>query len=240
VTVGSQTSSSHYDRHYAQGGFRHEERRPHWRDWVQRHYVEEFGLLPGERILDIPCGDGFWSSVLTGLGFEVVGIDLSRGGVEVARNRYPGIEFLVGDAEAELPVEEHGFDVVFSRGISHLHHVDLVTDSSLRMARNLMRYVRPGGLLLVSYNTRRDGSRAPRHAHHPVSDLVRLFESAGDVCKVEVVGSYVQIGVQHWDAPRKRTRRPASTTLLLELRRIRRGVGRRLRAASLQVRRTSS
>jgi SAM-dependent methyltransferase len=237
--MGSRTSSSHYDRHYAQGGFRHEERRPHWRDWVQRHYVEEFGLRSGERILDIPSGDGFWSSVLTELGFDVVGIDLSRGGVEVARNRYPGIEFLVGDAEEELAVEEQGFDVVFSRGISHLHHVDLVTDASLRMAWNLMRYVRPGGLLLVSYNTRRDGSHAPRHAHHPVSDLVRLFESAGDVFKVDVVGTYVQIGVQHRDAPRKRTRRPPPTPPLLVLRRVRRGVGRRLRAASHRVRRPS-
>ena len=61
-----------------------------------------------------------------------------------------------------------------------------------------MRYVKPNGLLLVSYFTERRGGGTPNHAYHPVSDLVRLFELAGDVRKVEVVGDFVQLGVRQW------------------------------------------
>jgi SAM-dependent methyltransferase len=226
-----QAKASRYDQLYASGGFGYETCRPHWREWVRRHYVEAFDLRPRERLLDIPCGDGFWTSVFSELGFDASGVDLSPGGVEAARGRYAGIEFAIGNAEEDLPFDDRGFDVVFSRGITHLHHADLFREASLRMARNLMRYVRPGGLLLVSYHTRRDGGHADRHAQHPVSDLVRLFEAAGDVFKVEVVDDYVQIGVQHRDAQRVQAR-PTSTRA--HARRLGRGLVLRLRCAVLR------
>jgi hypothetical protein len=100
---------------------------------------------------------------------------------------------------------------VFSRGITHLHQANLFTERSDRMVRNLMRYVRPGGLLLVSYFTLRDGTMAPsgHHANHRLSDLVKLFEPAGDVFHVATFENFVQIGVQHPRAPWKgRRRRP--------------------------------
>lgn len=212
--MGQQPKVSHYDRLYAGGGFGYEAQRRRWRAWVRRHYVDAFGLQRGERLLDIPCGDGFWTSVLAELGLDARGVDLSPGGVEAAKSRYPDIEFAVGNAEQDLPFAERSFDVVFSRGITHLHRPELFTDESIRMARNLMRYVAPGGLLLVSYYTKRDGSLATRHAQHPVSDLVKLFEAGGDVFRVEVVGDFVQIGVQHREAPRRPPRpRGWSTTM---------------------------
>ena len=200
--MAQEEKTSRYDRLYASGGFGYESQRAYWREWVGRHHVSAFDLRPNEQVLDSPCGDGFWTSVLTELGFRACGIDLSPKGVEVARERYPGIEFHVGDAEQDLPVEPGSFDIVFSRGITHLHRPELITENSTHMARNLMRYVRPGGLLLVCYYTKRDGDRRPRHAQHPVSELVRLFETAGDPFKVEVVDDYVVIGVQHHEAPR--------------------------------------
>ena len=200
--MGQPAKVGHYDRLYASGGFGYEANRPRWRAWVGQHYIEAFGLQAGERLLDIPCGDGFWTSVFAELGFDACGVDLSPGGIDTAWQRYPGIAFAVGDAEQDLPFAKRSFDVVFSRGITHLHRPKLFKDSSLRMARNLMDYVRPGGLLLVSYYTKRDGSQPDRHAQHPVSDLVELFETAGDVFKVEVIDNFVQIGVQHRDAPR--------------------------------------
>ena len=231
--MGKQTKVSHYDRLYAGGGFGYEANRPRWRQWVAQHYIGAFGLQAGERLLDIPCGDGFWTSVLAELGFDACGVDLSPGGVEAAKTRYPGIEFAVGAAEQDLPFAERSFDVVFSRGITHLHRPELFKDSSFRMAGNLMRYVRPGGLLLVSYYTKRDGSQPDRHAQHPVSDLVRLFEAAGDVRKVEVVDNFVQIGVQHHDAPRPLV---ASTSGGLA-RRVGRGMVPRVRTAAGAARR---
>ncbi len=163
--------------------------------------MQAFGLEPGQKLLDIPCGDGFWSSVFAKAGFVVVGVDLSPGGVEMARRRYPGIEFLTGNAEETLPVPQASFDVVFSRGITHLHRRELFTDRAFRVVANLMSYVKPGGILLISYHTKRDGAGPDRHVQHPVSDLVRLVESAADPGRIEVVDDFVQIGAQHRHAP---------------------------------------
>jgi len=184
----SDGSASTYDRHYRAGGFGYEADRRRWASWVREHYIRAFDLPPGGRLLDIPCGDGFWSSTFRDAGFKVTGLDLSEGGIEVARSRYPGIRFAIANAEEKLPVDLDGFDVVFSRAITHLHRRELITESSTRMIRNLMRYVAPGGVLLLSYNTKRDGSMdsAGTKVDHPISQLVALCERAGEVTRVEL------------------------------------------------------
>jgi SAM-dependent methyltransferase len=199
-----------YERHYASGGFGYDARRAQWTTWAWRHYVRTFKLgplvpLPGRRptVLDIPCGDGFWTSVLASLGFDAQGIDLSPTGVAQARKRYPRLTFHEGNAEEALPVPERSFDVVFSRAITHLHRSDLTEPATLKMASNLMSYVKDDGQLLVSFFTKRDGGGTGRHHYHPVSDLVRLFEHAGDVWRVDVVDNFVQIGVRHRDVVRR-------------------------------------
>ena len=73
---GPVAPASDYDQHYAAGGFGYEERRDHWLAWARRHYVDAFGLKTG-RLLDVGCGDGFWTSVFRELGFEATGVDLS-------------------------------------------------------------------------------------------------------------------------------------------------------------------
>jgi SAM-dependent methyltransferase len=201
-----------YGRRYLAGGFGYEAQRRYLRRWLRRHYVRAFGFPRGGRVLDVPCGDGFWTSLLHGEGFDAVGIDRDPGGVTVARRRYPGIDFHVGDAEQPLPVTGT-FDVVFSRGISHLHRETLIDDSSIRMVRNLMSYVAAGGLLLLSYHTRRDGSRTKSHSHHAVGPLVTLAEHAGDVTRVEVVNDFVQIAVEHRTGPRRDGRRLVTKAL---------------------------
>lgn len=198
----------HYDDHYRAGGFGYDTDRAHWVAWTLQHYVEAFDLRTygGETrpaLVDVACGDGFWTSVFSELGFDACGIDLSEGGVAVARDRYPHLEFSVGNAEMAFPTEAP-FDVVFCRAISHLHHQDLSRVATQKLTANLMRHVAPSGTLLVSYFTRRDGSGTPRHHYHPVSDLVCLFEAVGDVWRVDVVDDFVQLGVRH-RAPGRRS-----------------------------------
>jgi len=205
---GGNVAGARYESHYASGGFGYDARRVQWTGWAWRHYVRTFRLgplvpIPGHRpaLLDIPCGDGFWTSVMARLGFDAQGVDLSPAGVARARERYPKLSFYEGNAEETLPVPERSFDVVFSRAITHLHYPDLTAPGTLQMARNLMRYVKDDGQLLVSYFTKRDGGGTERHYYHPVSDLVRLFEQAGDVWRVDVVGDFVQMGVRHRGSP---------------------------------------
>lgn len=64
------------------------------------------GIKPGERVLDLGCGQGYLAREIAALGALVTGVDASPRLIEVARDRSPrDIRFLVGDATrlAELP-----------------------------------------------------------------------------------------------------------------------------------------
>ncbi len=70
---------------------------------------------PGERILDLGCGDGVLAAKLTAMGCEVVGVDASE--MQVAAARKLGVDARVMAGEA-LPFREE-FDAVFSNAALH-------------------------------------------------------------------------------------------------------------------------
>jgi len=196
--------ASDYDQLYASGGFGYDERREYWLEWARVHYVQAFDLTPG-LLLDVGSGDGFWTSIFAELGFEATGVDISPGGIEAARSKYPGSSFLVADADQPLPFEAGSFDVIFCRAISHLSAQDLETPRAISLIGRLTALLAPGGILLASYNSTRDGRIVNGRTHHPVSTLVRLLEHGGIPYRVEVVGNYVQIGVSRAGAPTRRS-----------------------------------
>src|SRR5579862_6524540 len=77
--------------------------------------VELLAPQPGERILDLGCGDGALTKKLVDLGCEVVAVDSSPPQIEAARKL--GLDAHVVSAE-ELPFREE-FDAVFSNAVLH-------------------------------------------------------------------------------------------------------------------------
>ncbi len=77
--------------------------------------VELLAPRPGERILDIGCGDGALTEKLAALGCDVVGVDSSAEQVAGARAR--GLDCRVASGE-ELPFANE-FDAVFSNAALH-------------------------------------------------------------------------------------------------------------------------
>ena len=105
------------DRKTGYGGYRYDGR---WRkvaDAMTRHY----GLRPGDRILDVGCGKGFLLYDFTQAlpGVEVAGIDISRYGIEHAKEEVR--PYLQVASAAELPFPDHSFDLVVS--ITTLHNL---------------------------------------------------------------------------------------------------------------------
>jgi trans-aconitate methyltransferase len=77
--------------------------------------VELLAPMPGERILDLGCGDGYLTAKLAGMGCHVLGVDASEAQVEGARKL--GLEAEVKDAQALDFSSE--FDAVFSNATLH-------------------------------------------------------------------------------------------------------------------------
>jgi trans-aconitate methyltransferase len=97
--------------------------------------VELLAPRPGERILDLGCGDGALTKRLVELGCEVVAVDSSAPQVEGARTL--GLDAHVMSAEALPFVEE--FDAVFSNAVLHW-----IKDADPMIA-GVYRSLKPGG-----------------------------------------------------------------------------------------------
>jgi trans-aconitate methyltransferase len=77
--------------------------------------LELLAPRPGERILDLGCGDGALTKKLLDLQCEVVAVDSSAAQIEAARSL--GLDARVVDAET-LPFQQE-FDAVFSNAVLH-------------------------------------------------------------------------------------------------------------------------
>lgn len=123
--------------------------------------VEELGLGPGARVLDVGCGPGRHANALGQLGIEVVGVDISERFLAVARRHAPaGVTFQRRDAR-DLRFDEE-FDTVISlcqgafglsggpasgwRGPAGERPVD----PDLPVLEGIARALRPGGQVAVS------------------------------------------------------------------------------------------
>ncbi|UWZ83257.1 class I SAM-dependent methyltransferase [Occallatibacter riparius] len=78
--------------------------------------VEWLDAKPGERILDLGCGDGQLTAQLAAIGTNITGVDSSAAMVEAAKSR--GIAAEQGSAE-QLPFPANQFDAVFSNAALH-------------------------------------------------------------------------------------------------------------------------
>lgn len=74
----------------------------------------------GGLVLDAPCGTGILAPFLRGIGFRVVGADISGNMLAAARGRAVPVHCLRGDVE-HLPIRARSVDaVVVSRFLMHL------------------------------------------------------------------------------------------------------------------------
>ncbi len=104
-------------------------------------------MNPG-RILDVGCGDGFWSAhVARKSGAAVVGIDPFEVDINVARKRHVGrASFVLGAAES-LPFGDGEFDAVVS--VCVFEHLQ----DDRKALEEVRRVLRPGGVFVATVDS---------------------------------------------------------------------------------------
>ncbi len=104
-------------------------------------FLNLVGDVRGKRVLDLACGEGFYSRRLKALGAaSVVGVDISAQMIELAeqqeRETPQGIEFICADV-CELG-DLGQFDIVVA---AYLLHYASSVDDLARMCRNIRRHL---------------------------------------------------------------------------------------------------
>ncbi|MFN0088425.1 MAG: class I SAM-dependent methyltransferase [Blastocatellia bacterium] len=156
----------------------------------QKHsFVTRYGegvlalLAPaaGERILDVGCGTGHLTDLISRSGAIVTGIDNSTEMIATAHAAYPAIEFVVADA-SEFSFDRP-FDAIFSNAALHWVH------RAEEAVRCMSRALRPGGRFVVEFggrgNVRRIYSALEEAIREQTGNLVtaqNYFPSIGEYC----------------------------------------------------------
>ncbi|HZD21801.1 MAG TPA: methyltransferase domain-containing protein [Acidimicrobiia bacterium] len=108
--------------------------------------VEVLGLVPGDKVLDAPCGHGRIAKLLASRGMEVTGVDATREFIDLAREdateRRVHVSYHVGDLR-ELGVDGP-FDAVVCWFTSFGYFDDHGNQAVLE---EFARVLRPGGQL---------------------------------------------------------------------------------------------
>jgi ubiquinone/menaquinone biosynthesis C-methylase UbiE len=98
-----------YDDWWLQRGLYESRANPDWTAERDQAF-EAIRALPPKRTLDVACGTGFVTRLLSG---KVTGLDQSDAMLEVAREQAPAATFVQGDG-IELPFEDGTFERLFT------------------------------------------------------------------------------------------------------------------------------
>ena len=135
-----------------------------------RTHIEAYSLLQlignpaGLSVLDVACGEGFYTRLLRQQGAaRVTGVDLSQGMIDLARKQetlhQQGIDYLVGDAR-NLELHEQ-YDLVVA---AYLLNYAQDREELAAMTQGIARCLKPGGrFVTVNSNPALDFPTAPSY-----------------------------------------------------------------------------
>lgn len=127
----------------------------------------------GGTVVDAGCGTGRMTVLLSSLGIETAGIDVSPGMIDVARRTHPGLSFSVAEL-GKLPYADMQLGGIFAwYSIIHSAPEDLPG-----VFAEFFRVLAPGGYALISFQVGVGGRLISRAYGHDVSMTAQLFPPA--------------------------------------------------------------
>lgn len=102
-------------------------------------------FIVNKKVVDIACGEGYGSYLISHFASNVVGIDISDIAIAHANQKYnhSNLQFIEGSA-SDIPIEQNTIDVVVSFETIE-HH-----DKHDEMMKEIVRILKPDGVLIIS------------------------------------------------------------------------------------------
>ena len=129
-------------------------------------------VRPGQRVLDLGCGEGRFAAALAAAGAHVLAADIAEEPLRRARAAHPGLDLHLLEGEAAWALPDAGFDVVWAGEV-----IEHVADTAGWLSET-RRVLRSGGVLLIS--TRAHGALARLHAGLSQREFARRFPPLGE------------------------------------------------------------
>jgi len=144
-----------------------------WRyRWVAKH-------CRGKDVLDVPCGMGWGTSLITGAR-SVTGVDISAEAIAEAKQRYGHPYRFVTGSMAKLQFSDLSFDVLSClEGIEHVPKA-----VGIAFLKEAARVLRPNGRLMLSSPHPQHGTHSgnPYHVYeYPPEEMRELIGGGFDI-----------------------------------------------------------
>ena len=186
-----------YDKHYKKGGFGYDKNITTWKKWVKDHIVNS-SKDKDNTLLDVGCGDGFWSVLLAPHFKDVKGSDISKGGIEVANKRKEKLQLKnVRFEDMDTLEEKDSFDVIFARSPSFLNE----NPNSEKFKKGLKKLISLCNkrIIFVTSTSTPYGPRGNNYFHDP-QVIKKIFSKYGKAeCKMGGAYLIATIDVKHKD-----------------------------------------
>jgi ubiquinone/menaquinone biosynthesis C-methylase UbiE len=148
---------------------------------VTLHLVDKIG--GAKTILDVGCGPGLYCEKLNENGYDIIGVDYSENTIELAKQKYPGITFMVADGY-NLPFQDNQFDIVLSIGalqciIEHEKFLkELIRVSSKAVILSTLLKKKKSKDPMRTLREQLKADAFPCREYHP-SEILPIFKNAG-------------------------------------------------------------
>ncbi len=168
----------------------------HW-----HRYCAAASLAEGKAVLDIACGVGYGSDLMSRRAASVVGVDVDAGTIAYAREKYrsQNLTFLTGNC-GSIPIPgEAIFDLIVS--FETIEHVDAPVQTLF--LNEVKRLLKPDGVFLISTPNKplyddRPSAYGTFHRHELGPDEFKTMLSA-QFNSIRLLGQKVYLGSVIWN-----------------------------------------
>lgn len=164
-----------------------------WKEYDPTNLVKrvfEKGVVkPGQKALDLGCGFGRNANFLQSKGVEVVGVNISKSELEIARDKAKevGLQTTFVEASAtDLPMANESMDVVIDSGCTHM----LDQEQQKKAIEQIKRVLKVGGYV-VYFGFSKDHPASVNNTrismYRNLEDIIKQFGEDYEVVSNETV-----------------------------------------------------